>query len=83
MQFLLGSNIFKRLSRTVLTPASILVELTATSSRIEAAAGNSTSADFLVINYGQSSDITVKVDDVLDFFTSVEPERYVLKRHLD
>ena len=70
-----GGNVFKRLSKTLFTPASTSVEVTATSSRIEAAPGESTSAEFIVTNFGEPATVSMTVNDDLGFFVSADPEQ--------
>jgi hypothetical protein len=54
----------------LVTPASTSVEVTASSARIEAPPGESTSAEFIVTNFGTTADVTVEISDDLAYLTS-------------
>ena len=75
----LGGNSFRRLQTELISPASTDVEVTSSSSRIEACPGESVSAEFIITNYGPQTTITIAVADDMDFLTSPKVSKYVLE----
>lgn len=54
----------------LVSPASTAVEVTSSSSKIEACPGESVSADFQIINFGPSTSLEIEVTDTMEFLTS-------------
>ena len=65
-------NPFHRLRPVLVSPASTDIQVTATSSSIEACPGGNVSADFLITNFGASTSIHIEVSDVLEYLTSTD-----------
>ena len=74
-------NTFWRILPTLISPASTRVEVTASSSQLECNPGNSTSAQFVVTNFGLPTDVTVGVIDDKGYFISLSDEQVSLAQN--
>ncbi|XP_076061129.1 uncharacterized protein LOC143036957 [Oratosquilla oratoria] len=69
-----SGNTFTRLMPIYISPVKASVDVLATSEELSARPGESTQGEFLVINFGRSSDFTIIGTDGAGYLTGVDPE---------
>jgi hypothetical protein len=72
--FLSAGNPFWRLLLPPIVPSSTSVEVTASSSRIEAAPGESVKAEFVVTNFGEATAVQIEIADDKTYLASFTPQ---------
>ena len=73
-----GLPSFHRLLPSMVTPVSTQVEVTASSALLEANPGNTTSADFLVTDFGEPTEVIINVFDDKGFLVDFNPKTVIL-----
>ena len=68
-----GKNPYWRLLLPPITPASTSVEVTASSSRIEATPGETVEAEYIVTNFGEAATITLEIADEKNYLYTFSP----------
>jgi hypothetical protein len=69
-----AGNPFWRLLLPPIVPSSTSVEVTASSSRIEAAPGESVKAEFVVTNFGEATTVQIEIADDKTYLASFTPQ---------
>merc|ERR1711962_1139679 len=67
-------DVFHRLLPTMVTPVPTQVEVTATSALLEANPGNTTSADFLITDFGEPTEVIINIFDDKGFLVDFNPK---------
>jgi uncharacterized membrane protein len=66
--------LFWRLLLPPIIPSSTSVEITASSSRIEVAPGDSAQAEYIVTNFGEAATVQLEITDDRNYLTSFTPQ---------
>ena len=67
-------DVFHRLLPTLVTPVSTQVAVTASSALLEANPGNTTSADFLITDFGEPTEVIINIFDDKGFLVDFNPK---------